>query len=378
MNRISKIVKKIKLFIAFLVGLIISGGVHKYISDILLPICGTVVLGALFVLAGVEVFKHGVEAWQGGLAKREQCLWNNIKGNARINIANIISQNVELPFPVIYQLLAIYRHDESICGALLNNLVRMYDENDRYKDIISHILLHNCHNLVIASKFDERPELKLQCEKLMKDNVNYLHNFDINANVLSTKFIIGLFDICLLDSNFRKDEMVSLFRSLSIWMLRKQSGLITDEEKRDMVVVASLLPWIEKKLHNTGIQDEWIADNLDKIRCSKWFKNTLFEVYKDIIVKLSNNLIVINGNNNMEDLSMLYTYYEKLPLRCREKLYHVISRRNKELKTSLDSDYEILSLVLFVSPMQKSNPEEDIVYKLATMVCLCAGQFLGK
>ena len=76
--------------------------------------------------------------------------------------------------------------------------------------------------------------------------------------------------------------MIYQLRCLSSWVLRKQSGMIDDNEKNVIMVVAGLIPLIRCKLYDSGMDDKDLINNLDEIERSKWLKNILCEAYRSI------------------------------------------------------------------------------------------------
>ena len=377
MKKIIRKNQKILMFIIIaLFSIIMSEKFHEFTQNNLKEICKYILPILLSLLLVVGFFERIVYFWQVTLSKKEQKLWDSIKETARCNMNSLVDKKRTISIPIIYRLLVIYHRNTDMCKKLLELLIEVYDSNDNNKSIIAYILLDRSGNSVIADFFNERPDLKQQCEKLSKENAEFILDYNIENDGLSEKFIVGLLNGCL-PNNPNKEKMIYQLRCLSSWVLRKQSGMIDDNEKNVIMVVAGLIPLIRCKLYDSGMDDKDLINNLDEIERSKWLKNILCEAYRSIRKELNDEISdLVKINSNMKYLGLICTYYEKLYLYQRESIYNIIKNRKRSAKMCLDSDNKMLALVLFASPMERSASEEDTIYILATIACTCAGEFV--
>lgn len=371
------IIRKVVVAIAVLfIFVFLSENLHELTKNRLINICKYIIPIALFLLFLTELSEKIVDFCQGLLAKKERELWKSIKKSMQVNIIHYIEQQGKMPISVIYQLMIIYHRNDKICTGLTKILINKYYFDDKSKNIISFILLNNQNNNIISAAFNNIPELKKQCEVLSKDNVDFALKYDIKNNGITDRFIVGLLHVCLPSSNLNKEQTIYLLRCLLGWILEKQSSIVTDEEKNTLMSVVTILPLIKQRLQNADFYDEYIIDTLEKIEQAKWLKESIDKSFNCIFNQLDRNLDYCQYiSDNIKHICIIRLYYDKLTLCQREKMYKKIKSIKKKL-TFIESDEKMLTFLLYASQMKNSNKNDELIYELATIVCLCAGQFV--
>lgn len=367
------------MYVIVLLGAVIfSEKLHEFLGSILLAVCLDCFIIILFIKFLLECVCGVIDTCKCKQERRERDLWNEIKGMARLNVTHFIQEEGELPVAVLCRLFMIYHHEKLSNEELAGALMKAYREDENKRDLISYILLKDCSNEVIENMFSEMPTLKQECEEISKRSVEFLMKFDMKKGGIDRAFVAGLLNSCLFNSSLNKEQTTHLLRGMLSWILRKQSGPVSEEEKSVMIAIVTLIPSIKDKLSGIGISDRYISENIDKVTNSKWFRDTLTESYKIVKKNLNNgNSDLAQINNDIKSMCMLCVYYERLGLLQRGSLHGIINRRKRELNKYLDSECKVISLALYASLMEGAGGGEDFLYEVAAVISLCAEQVVG-